>query len=319
MLVLLRLGLEARSSEWRVRCPSFGCSVHVAERSAAQTGRPGFGARTHGRPRARLRELLLDTLPQGTVSWNARAVGFEQEGERVVTLRLEDGSSRTGDVLVACDGARSAARLQVFGERLRYVGLSRIGGLADRFEHPRLEHGPFMTLGTAMSAFVHPLAHEQLVWSVALRTAEDELAGLSPAELLESRRDGDEGLARADPDSRRVDEGGRRRPASAVRRRATGSGAAGTDPAARRRLACDDAVPRPWGEHGDGRRARTRRGSGRSGSVVQALRLFESRMLPRNRRAVNASHRASQSLHPASTFGAIVRNARLTAGRFRRA
>ena len=319
MLVLLRLGLEAAVE--RVARPVPELRLLSPRGRTLRSFKPAGPDSEHALtavPRARLRELLLETLPQGTVSWNARAVGFEQKGERV-TVRLEDGSSRTGDVLVACDGARSAARLQVFGERLRYVGLSRIGGLADRFEHPRLEHGPFMTLGTAMSAFVHPLAHEQLVWSVALRTTEDELAGLSPAELL----------GRAATATRGWHEPIPTLVASTKETDVDLRGLYDVEPPARalqgRILLLGDASHAMTPYRGRGANMamvdalELAEALGAQGSVVPALRLFESRMLPRNRRAVSASHAASQSLHPASTFGAIVRNARLAAGRFRRA
>jgi 2-polyprenyl-6-methoxyphenol hydroxylase-like FAD-dependent oxidoreductase len=322
MAVLRRLGLEAAVElvsrpvpELRLLSPR-GRTL----RSFKPAGRDSEHALT-AVPRARLRELLLETLPPDAVSWNARAIGFGQDGERA-TVRLEDGSSRTGDVLVACDGARSQARLQVFGGRLRYVGLSRIGGLADRIEHPRLEHGPFMTLGTAVSAFVHPLAHERLVWSVALRTTEGELAGTAPAELLARAATATRGwhdpiptliaaTDKADVDLRGLYDVAPPTRALEGRILLLGDASHAMTPYRGRgaNMAMLDGL-----ELAEALSAQV---SGDS-SIDPALRLFESRMLPRNRRAVSASHAASQSLHPRSTFGAIVRNARLAAARFGR-
>jgi 2-polyprenyl-6-methoxyphenol hydroxylase-like FAD-dependent oxidoreductase len=318
MAVLRRLGLEAAVE--RVSRPVPELRLLSPRGRTLRSFKPAGPDSEHALtavPRARLRELLLETLPPGAVSWNARAVGFGQEGERA-TVRLQDGSSRTADVLVACDGARSPARLQVFGKRLRYVGLSRIGGLAERLEDPRLARGPFMTLGTAVSAFVHPLAHERLVWSVALRTTEDELAGVSPADLLARAATATRGWHEPIPtlvastDEADIDVRGLydvEPPARALEGRILllGDASHAMTPYRGRgaNMAMLDAL-----ELAEALSAQER--------VDTALRLFEQRMLPRNRRAVSASHAASQSLHPGSTFGAVVRNARLAAVRFRR-
>ena len=270
-------------------------------------------------PRARLRELLLETLPPQTVSWNARAVGLTQDGEQAET-RLEDGRIRAGDLVAACDGARSLARLQLFGERLRYVGLSRIGGVTDRFAHPRLEDGPFLTLGKGCSVFVHPLAHERLLWAFATRTAENELTQLSAEELRERATAATRGWHEPIPtlitstDETDVDVRGLYdvAPPTRIRRGRIillGDASHAMTPYRGRgaNMAMLDAVELAhalarWDE-----------------GFEAALNGFEARMLPRNRKALNQSHAAARSLHPASWAGVVARNARLRAARFRSA
>lgn len=66
-----------------------------------------------GRPeveRGRLRALLLDSLPAGTVRWGARVTGCaaSDDGRHVITLH--DGSTVRTDLLIGADGAWSKVR-----------------------------------------------------------------------------------------------------------------------------------------------------------------------------------------------------------------
>jgi 2-polyprenyl-6-methoxyphenol hydroxylase-like FAD-dependent oxidoreductase len=313
--VLERLGLAADVASASTHVPELRL-LSVAGgtlRRVRMSGRDARGVFA-AVPRGRLRELLASTLPSGTVAWNARAVRFDQSETRA-EVELEGGEVRTADVVVACDGARSAARRQVLGDELRYVGLSRVGGIADRFAHPLLEGGPFMTLGTGCSTFVHPLADDRLVWSFTTRAAEDELLALDASELLHRAA---------------VATAGWHAPIAAV--------IAGTDEADVDVRGLYDVEPPTRARSGrivflgDASHATTPyRGTGANMAMVDALELveelaragdgpieralaaYERRMLPRNRAAVRRSHAASQSLHPATRLGALSRNARLRA------
>ncbi len=70
--------------------------------------------------RTLLHQLLLNQVKRATTG--KRFVGYEL-GKQGVTVRFEDGTDATGDVLVGADGLRSAVRGQLLGDLpLRYSG-----------------------------------------------------------------------------------------------------------------------------------------------------------------------------------------------------
>lgn len=77
--------------------------------------------------RADLHALLVDTINRNdpnTIHLGASFVGAAQDATSV-TARFENGTSATGDVLIGCDGIRSAVRQELYGadepEFLNYV------------------------------------------------------------------------------------------------------------------------------------------------------------------------------------------------------
>lgn len=97
----------------------------------------------HGRPevdRGELRDLLLDSLPDGTVRWGNQVVDVgptpDPTGRHQVTLG--GGQVFTTDVLIGADGAWSKVRPLLSGARPAYCGISFFEGdllEADR-RHP---------------------------------------------------------------------------------------------------------------------------------------------------------------------------------------
>ncbi|WP_037361973.1 FAD-dependent oxidoreductase [Amycolatopsis orientalis] len=80
-----------------------------------------------GRPevdRGALRDLLLNSLPEGAVRWGAKVTAAEPLSGGRHRLTLADGTSLTTDVLVGADGAWSRIRPLVSPEKPAYTGIS---------------------------------------------------------------------------------------------------------------------------------------------------------------------------------------------------
>ncbi len=81
-----------------------------------------YGATYYVVHRGDLHNLLATSLPSSTVQLNKRCVGVELSPHSV-GLSFADGTHAEADVVIGCDGIRSAVRKQLFGgESARYVG-----------------------------------------------------------------------------------------------------------------------------------------------------------------------------------------------------
>lgn len=113
--------------EFLDRVHAGGQAVRVLDRDArVRLDEPDDG--TGDRPeidRGELRDLLLDSLPAGTVRWGARAVGCRALAPGgPYEVELADGSSFTADVLVGADGAWSRVRPLLSPAVPAYTGIS---------------------------------------------------------------------------------------------------------------------------------------------------------------------------------------------------
>ncbi len=72
--------------------------------------------------RSDLHDVLQDAVPPGSVTWSASVDAFEPTPEGV-SVRLGDGRTIEGELLVVADGLRSRLRRSMYGsEPLRYAG-----------------------------------------------------------------------------------------------------------------------------------------------------------------------------------------------------
>ncbi|MCZ0206247.1 NAD(P)/FAD-dependent oxidoreductase [Streptomyces sp. UMAF16] len=172
--------------EFLARVHAGGQALRVlGQDGVVRLGRPDDG--TGGRPeidRGDLRELLLGSLPAGTVRWGAKVVGARPLDGGRHRVTLADGSEFTTDVLVGADGAWSRVRSLVSTATPAYTGVSFVE--ADLREADRRHPVSAEVVGDGMLFALGPgrgfLAHREPDGSLHVYTAvvapEDWLDGI---------------------------------------------------------------------------------------------------------------------------------------------
>ncbi|GHI03420.1 FAD-dependent oxidoreductase [Streptomyces cellostaticus] len=146
---------------------------------------------TGGRPeidRGELRDLLLGSLPKGTVRWGAKVTGARPLGDGRHEVTLADGSAFTTGPLVGADGAWSRIRPLLSCAEPVYTGVSFVEAdlrQADRrhLASARLVGGGMLfALGAGRGFLGHRESDASLHIYVAVEASEDWLDGIDFAD-----------------------------------------------------------------------------------------------------------------------------------------
>jgi salicylate hydroxylase len=168
-VVCVPVGREFRLWSTGQAWPSFDRGVLAMQR---------FGAPYWMVHRGDFHAVLLDAVrkadPDAVHAGNA-CVGFEQDA-RHATIRLSNGDSATGDVLIGADGVHSAIRQQMFGDgRAEFTGIMAWRGLVPMERLPEHQRRLFGNawLGVGGHVVTYPLRRGELLNFVAAIERDD--------------------------------------------------------------------------------------------------------------------------------------------------
>ncbi|MFE3499532.1 FAD-dependent oxidoreductase [Kitasatospora sp. NPDC059160] len=179
------LGLvHAGGQEMRLVGPD--AVVRVAEQDDGTGGRPEVD-------RGDLRDLLLASLPEGTVRWGSKVTGVRPLGGGRHEVTFADGSTVTTDLLIGADGAWSRVRPLLSDAVPAYTGISFAeADLHDAdARHPRsaalIGGGFFLGLGGGCGFLAHRESDGSLHVYAAVRADEGWLDTVDFTDLAAAR------------------------------------------------------------------------------------------------------------------------------------
>src|SRR4051794_12201585 len=152
-------------------------AVHVDEPDDPERGRPEV-------ERGRLRQILLDSLPEGTIRWGCGVTAARPRGDGRHEITLTSGEAVTADLVVGADGAWSRVRALLTDAAPEYLGISFVE--VDHFDADRRHPGPakvvgggmLFALGAGQGFLAHREPDDSVHVYVALRKPEGWLDGI---------------------------------------------------------------------------------------------------------------------------------------------
>jgi len=139
-------------------------------------------------PRGELRQLLLDSLPDGIVQWGRKVSGVRALGEGRHELRFTDGATVATSVLIGADGAWSRIRPLVSRATPRYTGFTSVeyflfdADTRHRATAEAVGAGSMFALAPGQGFLAYRETGGTLHVYVQLKKAEDWLAGTDVAD-----------------------------------------------------------------------------------------------------------------------------------------
>ncbi|MFF2548849.1 FAD-dependent oxidoreductase [Kitasatospora sp. NPDC058063] len=157
--------------EWRVL--DFATAALLAHQGPAAAG---------GRPeidRGQLRELLLDSITEGTVRWDHAVTGVTPLPDGTCRLLFADGAAEDFDLVIGADGAWSRVRPALSHAVPRYTGVTFVETGFDHCDtrHPDLArlvgNGSMLAKGAGRSLVAQRNSNGHIRAYIALRTPQD--------------------------------------------------------------------------------------------------------------------------------------------------
>jgi 2-polyprenyl-6-methoxyphenol hydroxylase-like FAD-dependent oxidoreductase len=139
-------------------------------------------------PRGELRQMLLDSLPDGVVQWGRQVSGVQAPGGGRHELRFTDGATVPTSLLIGADGAWSQIRPLLSGATPQYIGFTSIEYFlfdADTRHRAAAEAagaGSMFALAPGKGLLVYRERAGTLHTYVQLKVAQDWLAGTDVAD-----------------------------------------------------------------------------------------------------------------------------------------
>ena len=147
----------------------------------------GAGERPEA-PRTGLRQMLLDSLPDGTVQWGRKVSGAQALGQGRHELRFTDGATAVTSLLAGADGAWSRIRPLLSGATPQYTGFTSVetflldGDTRHRATAKAVGAGSLFALAPGQGFLAHRESGGTLHAYVQLKKPRDWLAGTDAAD-----------------------------------------------------------------------------------------------------------------------------------------
>jgi 2-polyprenyl-6-methoxyphenol hydroxylase-like FAD-dependent oxidoreductase len=132
-------------------------------------------------PRSALHHHLLRDV-MGPIRYGTVCTGYRSQTEKPV-VQFADGDEESADLVVACDGVKSAVRRQMIRDEPHYLGLAAItGAIPVAAPHPLLRDGPVMIIGDGGTLLVDQ-EQQSIGWALTLHARYHEFERLTHLDL----------------------------------------------------------------------------------------------------------------------------------------